>query len=264
MNNMDKKLLKDEIKDIKELNLDSIKLVILNVLETYFHSLFTYGSSHPITKDVINIWNEFIYNLIEENKFCKFFLKNSSIIDLYDCLVLFDLITDTNDKLISYIYDCLDDITSACETKCEFRAQHSKRDFKTIIENEEFKKSAVGLIINFEDIKKFLNYPKEFWDYAESRIRRVDSTDERNKYFYSTLMKFDDDNNLIDMLILVPYIINLETSLVNVHEFKHAYDLYNLLGSKISEDTKIYEDAAIKKEEEFSKKYILNKINAVF
>lgn len=264
MNNKDKKILKAEIRNIKRLNLEAIKLTLMNVIETYLHSLFTYGSNHPITKDVIRIWKEFKYNLIEEKKFYEFFLQNSSIINLNDCLALFDSITDRNDKLISYIYDCLEDIMTACETRCEIRATHSKRDFKTVLETDEFRKDAIGLILNFDDIKKYLNYPQQFWDYAESRIIRVDSTKEKNKSFYVTLMKFDNDNNLKDILIIVPYIINLQTSLVNIHELKHAYDLYNLLGSKISEDTELYENAARKEEENFSKKYISSKITDTF
>ncbi len=264
MDRNDQKMLKDEIKDIMEINIDSKKVVMSSVIDAYIYSLIVFGFKNPITKDVLNIWNEFKKNLTEEYKFCNFFYKNSSVVDLYECLVLLDSITDVNDKLTSYVLDCLDDIIIACQMKSEFRAQHYKRDFKTILETDEYRNLAIGLTISFEDIKKFLNYPKEFWNYISTRIRKVDPLDEKNEILYSTLMKFDDNNKLTDILVLVPYIINLKTSLVNIHEFKHAYDLYNLLGCEVSNDVSVYEMDASNKEKEFTKEYITNKANNLF
>ena len=63
-----------------------------------------------------------------------------------------------------------------------------------------------------------------------------------------------------DMRIIVPKIINLFTALVNVHEFKHAYDVYSVLGKKVSdEDASLYEKNAIDKEKEFVKSYLPDK-----
>ena len=38
-----------------------------------------------------------------------------------------------------------------------------------------------------------------------------------------------DNNCLIDIKVFVPNVINLETAVINVHEFKHAYDLWKLI-----------------------------------
>lgn len=67
-------------------------------------------------------------------------------------------------------------------------------------------------------------------------------------------MKFDDKDNLIDIKVFVPYIIDINTAKIYVHELKHAYDLYLKLGTKIDEIEK-FETDAIKLENEFEKQY---------
>ena len=104
-------------------------------------------------------------------------------------------------------------------------------------------------------IKQFLNYPDEFWHYIHKRIIYVDSTIFGNEIFYNTLMKFDQNNCLQDIKVFIPYIIDMDTAKINVHELKHAYDLYLRLGQVIDEDTESFEEDAIALEHNFVKKY---------
>lgn len=113
--------------------------------------------------------------------------------------------------------------------------------------------------ITFNDIKLFLNYPDEFWDYIDSKIKRVDSTISGNEIFYATLLKFDNIGRVIDMKVMVPYIIDIKTACINVHEFKHAYDMYRLLNKYVDENDSKYEEEAIKLEEKFQNKLYVKK-----
>ena len=87
-----------------------------------------------------------------------------------------------------------------------------------------------GLDLKDEDIKLFLNYPNTFWEFISSRTKYLNNYIE-NRDFYGVYPKFDFNSCLIDIKIIIPKIINLATALINIHEFKHAYDLYNILGS---------------------------------
>lgn len=107
------------------------------------------------------------------------------------------------------------------------------------------------------EIKEFLKFPDEFWNYIKNRIIYIDSSISDSEFFYNTLMKFDRENKLIDIKVIVPYAIDLKTTLVNIHEFKHAYDLYLNLGKTIDNEEK-YEDSAVEMEKEFVKKYKKN------
>lgn len=116
-----------------------------------------------------------------------------------------------------------------------------------------------NIIFNFDDIKKYLNYEKEFWEFIKSKILFISDNIESNKYFYSVLRKEKDDI-LIDIKIIVPKIIDLKTTLINIHEFKHAYDLYKVFGKKVYISDTEYEKRAMNEEIKFIDNKILNKV----
>lgn len=107
---------------------------------------------------------------------------------------------------------------------------------------------------NLTLVKAFLNYPEEFWIFISSRIIYVDSTIPGNEIFYNTFMKFDSQNKLQDIKVMIPSIIDLNTALITTHELKHAYDLYLRLGQEIDEEHESFEEDAIAVEKEFVKK----------
>ena len=105
----------------------------------------------------------------------------------------------------------------------------------------------------FEEVKTYLNYENEFWNFINKKIKFIDGSVEENKFFYSTLMKFDFNNNLKDIKVIVPFVTDLKTALVNIHEFCHAHDLYLMMGKPITNEQE-YEERAIQKENNFTKK----------
>lgn len=109
--------------------------------------------------------------------------------------------------------------------------------------------------MNIEIVKEFLDFPLEFWEYIKKRIIYVDSKIEGNEIFYNTFMKFDNESRLIDIKVMIPYIIDIKTACVNIHELKHAYDLFLELGNIVNINGDEYEKNAIKLEKKFYKKY---------
>ncbi len=107
-----------------------------------------------------------------------------------------------------------------------------------------------------DDIKRFLNYSSTFWQYIEKRIVPTDDC-----FFYGVNMKMDTNNCLVDMKVFVPVITDLQTTLVNVHELKHAYDLYQLLGNPLDKGEYEYERRVKELEESFKEKYMVKNIN---
>lgn len=262
MNRDEKKFLKEDIADINSLNRDEFLLMIKYCLEAYIKSLIIFGKNSPVTQDVFNVWKEYLNINCERKKIVKFLLKNSKVIDNEEANEILMSIEDLNEKTVLYYYRVLDDILDACDCNDVYRAQRINKDFDTLIETDNYCAQVTGLIMNLEDIKKFLGYPNAFWQYVDNKIVFVDSHKEGNDKFYSTLMRFDKNNCLIDIKVIVPYIINLQTALVNIHEFKHAYDLYNLLGQSIDEKAPIYEQSARDVEKVFVKEYIIKKFKS--
>lgn len=105
---------------------------------------------------------------------------------------------------------------------------------------------------------------KIFWIYIKTRVLFLDSHFEEDNDFYGVNIKLDDSNFLIDMKVLVPRIINLETSLVNVHEFNHAYYLYKTLGYPIVNDDIFYEEMVKSYENLFQDEYVKKNYKKIF
>lgn len=259
MNKNEKNIMIECIREVKNQNFGQSWLLFKYFIETYLMSLIIFGSENEITKDCLNLWIEYKKIEKEEQKIHKFLVKYSEKIDVDKCYELLDLLETLNGQTIIYYLNALSDIETACDTRNEIYAKHFKRKFKTLIETEKYQLEAAGLTITPSEIKKFLNYPEDFWKFVKTKITYIDSTKEGNELFYSTLMKFDADERLIDIKVLIPYIIDLKTALVNIHELKHAYDLYQLIGKKVDENNPIYEESAIQKELEFQNQYVLKK-----
>lgn len=118
----------------------------------------------------------------------------------------------------------------------------------------------VNNVPTFEDVVSFLGYPEEFWNYVFPRLKIVDPTVQGNEVFYVTLLKFDSMGRVIDIRVMVPEIIDLKTASINVHELKHAYDIFRKLNQYVDESDPMFETNAIKMEKNFQKK-IMKKFN---
>ena len=254
MNKEEYKELKKEIREIKLLNIEQKMKMFKYFFTTFFYSTIIYGYNDFITKDTIDIWKKFKQNMLEEKKLYNYILINNEKIELESAYNFMEILDFVNERTIKYFINSLEDIEDSCEMKVRWRAEHRKKNFYTLSETDDYKLQAVGMTFNFEDIKKFLDYPEEFWKYVDKKIMYVDKPTEKSS-FYSVLTRFDEKDRLIDIRVIVPRVIDLFTSLVNVHEFKHAYDLYQKLGEEITNE-EIYEKSAKEKENEFIKKYV--------
>lgn len=259
MDKIDKLLLTDEIIDIKKQNLEELWVFTKESLSSYFIALLTYGPFHQITMSIYHIWKEFYNILVKEQNIIDFLREKHKKIKLSEAYLLLDELDEINEETYLYYIDILFGIRSASELKQTYRAVRPKKDFDTLIETDDYELKAYGLILSLDDVKNFLNYSEHFWTYIKSKIRIINQ--EQDKCMVpEVIMKFDDNNCLIDIRVIVPEIVDLKTTLINVHEFQHAYDLYLLLGQPIPYSDEYYEDLAKKKENEFQKK-LTNVIN---
>ena len=250
------KNIKDEIKEIRQENIEQKKSISKYIKMDLIKSFITFGYNHKITKECYKLYKQIIEIIDYENYLYSIINNNREYINYPEFCDLIDNLDELNEETVTYFYQMLDDIEDACDTKQEYRAAHLKRDFKFINETDEYINEVKGLTLSDIDIINFFNYSDDFWNYVKPRIRRVDFHDDEKNKLYEVVMHFDSNNCLDDMRIYVPYIINLKTALINVHEFKHANDLYYLLGKPISEDITEYETAASNLEKQFVNTYL--------
>lgn len=259
MDKNDKKMLREVISEYNDEKYEEYYAVLRNEIYTYLKALISFGPNHRITKEVKDIWREFKNNYIIKLNYQQLLLKNYELIHYCEALDFLDLLQDYDEESVKYYLDSFEDIVDACDTKVEFRANHREKKFKPLESEKLIQLSYRGLTLSREEIIKFLSYPQEFWDYLKPRVREVDPWVEDNKYFWNTFLKFDENKILSDIHVCVPGIVNIKTACVNVHEFKHAYDMYKLLGQEVDEEKPKYENDARKMEEIFCDEYVLKK-----
>lgn len=245
MDKSEKKLIKDIYKDYKKLNNEQIRLIFRYYIEAYFDAYIN-NNIYDLA-NINSIWYSFKMINSEEKWLYNFVINNYKNIDLKSGYDFFDMLDNINDKTVEYIIDSL------CGIKKD-------KNFYTLIETDFYRMYAQGLLMSLDNIKEFLGYEEDFWKYVESKTAYLDSYLEKSKDFYGVLINTDDDDNIKDIRVYVPIIVDLFTALVNVHEFKHAHDLYQSIGKKYGSEEE-YEKSARNLEVEFQKKYMFNRIN---
>lgn len=89
----------------------------------------------------------------------------------------------------------------------------------------------------------------EFWEYMRTRTKRINAPIESG--IWGAFISQDIEGNISDIKILVPEIVDEKTLLVNIHEYAHAYELFQLLGTKYQPNKKSSEEYATSKEKEY-------------
>lgn len=95
-------------------------------------------------------------------------------------------------------------------------------------------------------------YSEEFFDFIKNKVHVLPPKTSLDWYGYFPILE---DNKIKDIRLLVPEIIDDKTLLINIHEYFHALELFNELGTIYEERREERENKA----KEMEKKYIKNK-----
>lgn len=117
----------------------------------------------------------------------------------------------------------------------------------------------IGKEITLDNIEAFFAYDDAFWHYLKSKTSKIDSHHPNARCFYGVYPDYDSSGILSGMSVVVPIIIDMATALINVHEFRHAFELYEHLGEPYHPNVEISEQIAGDAETSFSKQYVLSK-----
>lgn len=106
-----------------------------------------------------------------------------------------------------------------------------------------------------KDIKDYLNYEEEFWNYIKDKIKVIKNPYidyDLKMHYYGVWYDYNQNKELTKLIICIPDIVDLKTSLIAIHEFRHAHDIY--MGTSL-DDSKL-EEVAILEENNYLKKKI--------
>lgn len=93
--------------------------------------------------------------------------------------------------------------------------------------------------INF--FKKHNLYNEEAFNYIRNNSKLIDYREEEKREYIGCYYVFDQKKSLNSIKLIVPYITDKITILINIHEYIHAIIFYQHLGKKI----KIEEDIEV-------------------
>lgn len=257
---------KDELeilkKNIKEIKIENILAKIMMCKEYIFlliTILIRKGLSNNYLEELIKIKDEYMAILNEENKLLNIILKKGINKDITAIDDLIYKLNDLADTTITYYYSLLDDIEKEIEFNRSYPYRRLSKNFKTLIETDEFKLMAHGLSLTTIDVKKYLGYNDDFWNYIQDKTKIIKDPYldyDLKMHYYGVWYEINESKELTKLIICIPKIVDLKTAQIAIHEFRHAHDIYT---SKILEDS-ILEDTAKQEEDKFKTDYLKKRI----
>lgn len=222
--------LEADILETKRDNYEQIYLFIKYSLAASLKSFITFGCKSEATKDSCRTLKEFIKIYIQERKILNFIKTNKNSVDLDMAFKMLDKLDELNEKTVRYYYDVLENIEDACELENSDRAKRPLKDFDTLIESTKMQEEAICLLETMKNIKTFLNFPDEFWEFIQPKIKVASlapSIANEAAYIHPII---NEDNLICGIDILIPEIIDYNTSLIALKLLIKAYDIYKSFG----------------------------------
>lgn len=264
-----KKLTKSQLEDIYELKktiyytkriwYSEYLEILLHCGKAYLKNAQIFDRNSQIALDIQNIWREYSSIKKVENRILNYLFKKAYDID-YSSFPADEFLLDLDElsnQTSSYYEKALEDIEIACDMQQEYRAKRMPKEFEPIIEDTSLIEELIGNTISKKDIIKFLQLPRKFIKFMEKdpfRVYQLEHDNENHPPFYGVNYKTDDQGTLLDIKLIIPIIVDLETALINISEYQKAYELYQRLGQKLEDDNLIL-DSATDSASAFEKKY---------
>jgi len=119
---------------------------------------------------------------------------------------------------------------------------------------QQLRDEVYGLTLSDYDIDDYFK-DGVILSYIRSNLKYFDGGDDLS--FYGIFPEIE-HGILRKIRMVVPKVHNLKTALINVHEFRHVFDLYELIGKEYPEDND-FEERARKEEDTFIREYLRKK-----
>lgn len=140
MDREDLKYIKGDTNATRLKNVEQVYLMFVNFLECYLMSASIKGFTHKYTKDTVIAFKEFYSIIRKEDSIFTGLVNNYKNIDLdeaNDILNSLDLLNDKTYEYYESVFACIED---ALTTGDDYRAKRYPKEFKTLIETDEFEK----------------------------------------------------------------------------------------------------------------------------
>lgn len=231
-NETEKISLLEEIDSIRSENIEQLFLMTKSSLYSYIKAILTYGIKNKITKDNLNVLKEFFKVVNEETRILNYIVSNIDDIDSDATIKFIQKLDDLNEKTFKYYYTVIEDIETSCETKVPHYAARITKNFKSLTDTISYRREVVALTETDKKIREQLDYEEDFWYYIDRIIKRVNTgIDVVNSVVYVKPI-YDSDDLIGGIDMLIPEVVDLDTSLLAIELYQKAYSIYKSIGLK--------------------------------
>lgn len=226
----------EEIHNIQSRSPEAMYQIIKQAIANYFGSLVKFGAKSSVSKDNLSVISEYRRILKKEKALFGFILENRNRINKEAALELVYDLDHLNDMTLKYYYEVLGEIEDANEMAQESRGVRPKKNFSTLIESDEYDIKAIALLENLDSVKKYLNFPDDFWSFISNsyNLRIIDVSNPEGVEAMSFVTPiYNQDGTVHTVIAQIPKVVNLFTAKKAIEILTRAFTYYRSIGKEM-------------------------------
>ena len=231
----------DLIKDImfaKGLVPNRILSVTKEGLSCFALASKTFGRTSRISKESLLSIKEMQKIGKIELRLFHFILDNLDHVDLDAAADVSLRLDKLSEKTYNDYMGVLTQIRFACDTKDEGRKIKPLDGIDSVLTNDNYSRMVIALTERLKDVKNFLNYEPEFWEFIKTWYKEIPVNAEGARHECGTVALKDENGNISIVKVHVPIVTDLDTALIALDIMKKAHDYYLHLGTPYAEYVK--------------------------
>ena len=219
---------------INSIRLNKLKFDYLGY-KAFARAKLAFGFTSPMAREALVALKEVNKMSAAENRLFTFILKNLDVVDLDSAKEVELELERINDSAFTEYFEMINQIEFACKHNDASLYVSPEGDIKSVLSNGDYARMVVGLTEKFSDIKAFLNYEPEFWEFIKPNLRVVPVPAEGAKVMCGLIPITDTENNLQNFYTVVPEVRDMDTAYIALDLYKRAHDMFLHRGKNYSE-----------------------------
>ncbi len=195
----------------------------------------TFGLGSKLAREALLSVKEVHKMSKTELKLFHFMLENLDSINIDSAERVELELEKINDSSFEAYFNVLNEIKLACEAKEEKKEVKPKDGINSVLTNGNYSRMVIGLTQTLADVKAFLNYEPEFWEFIKSRLRIVPVPADGAKIMCGIQPILDEDKTLHGFYTLVPEVTDMESAYIALDIYKKAHDMFYAIGMKYTD-----------------------------
>lgn len=200
----------------------------------YAQAVSVFGFKSPVAKEAKGYPKQIRKISKIERKMFDFMLHNIDSINLDAAEEILADIKDLNEQTYHEFIHRIVCIEIASNTE-DLRHIEKKPAPQTILTDNKIQMRVLYLTQKLANVKNFLNYEPEFWEFIEPKLKVEPSPAYIAEHTCGLKPIKDENDNLSTFYTIIPEVVDLETGMMAVNILKRAHDLYACIGKDYQE-----------------------------